>query len=570
MDKKTGVYICHCGLGGSTEREKILEHLPAGSIVKDAEYLCSDFEQELLINDIKENGLEQVAVTCFAPDVHRSLFRKVYDEVGFLPYLIGIEETDDAVKRVVSALEDVKPIRLDEKEVDVKPSVLVIGAGIVGEQASLDIGDAGYKVYLVERRPNIGGHMAQLDKTFPTLDCASCIGTPKMVATGQHPNIELMTCSEVIEVSGHAGEFKVKVLRHPRYVDENECTGCGICVDNCPAVVPSEFNLGVGPRKAIYIPFAQAIPLAAIRDPEHCLGCRMCEYVCDKKAIRFDQKEEIVEFEVGSILVTTGFELFNCELRPELGYDKYDRVINALELERLCAPTGPTAGEILIHGKPPKNIVFVQCVGSRDKNVGNEYCSRVCCMYATKQCNLVREKVPDAKFTICYTDIRAFGKGHEEFYNRMQNEGVIYLRGTVSEVYRGEDGMMRVRVENTLMGEPVELEADLVVLSAGLTAPADTPQLANMLNLEVGDDKFLAEAHVNIRPMETRVKGIYMAGCAQGPKDISDSVSQTSGAAAKATIPISFGKVKIEPEDEIKVVKETTATAAPIEKEVTG
>ncbi|CAD7769307.1 MAG: Pyridine nucleotide-disulfide oxidoreductase [Candidatus Methanoperedenaceae archaeon GB50] len=262
MDKKTGVYICHCGLGGSTEREKILEHLPAGSIVKDAEYLCSDFEQELLINDIKENGLEQVAVTCFAPDVHRSLFRKVYDEVGFLPYLIGIEETDDAVKRVVSALEDVKPIRLDEKEVDVKPSVLVIGAGIVGEQASLDIGDAGYKVYLVERRPNIGGHMAQLDKTFPTLDCASCIGTPKMVATGQHPNIELMTCSEVIEVSGHAGEFKVKVLRHPRYVDENECTGCGICVDNCPAVVPSEFNLGVGPRKAIYIPFAQAIPLA--------------------------------------------------------------------------------------------------------------------------------------------------------------------------------------------------------------------------------------------------------------------------------------------------------------------
>ncbi|MHC1571445.1 MAG: 4Fe-4S dicluster domain-containing protein [Methanosarcinales archaeon] len=565
MDKKTGVYICHCGLGGSTEREKILEHLPAGSIVKDAEYLCSDFEQELLINDIKENGLEQVAVACFLPNVHRSLFRKVYDEVGFLPYLIDIEERDDVVKRVVSALEDIKPIRLDEKEVDVTPAVLVIGAGIVGEQASLDIGDAGYKVYLVERLPNIGGHMAQLDKTFPTLDCASCIGTPKMVATAQHPNIELMTDSEVIEVTGHIGEFNVKVLRHPRYVDVKECTGCGMCVDNCPAVIASEFNLGVGTAKAIQITFDQAVPLAAIRDPEHCLGCRMCEYICDKKAIRFDQEEEIVELKVGSIVVATGYDLFDCNLRPELGYDKYDRVINGLELERLCAPTGPTKGEILIHGKPPKNIVFVQCVGSRDKNVGNEYCSRVCCMYSTKQCNLVGERIPDAKFTICYTDIRAFGKGHEEFYNRMQDEGVNYLRGTVSEVYRGEDGMLRVRVENTLMGEPVELEADLVVLAAGLTARANTPEVARMLNIDVGDDKFLASKHVNLYPMDTRVKGIYLSGCAQGPKDISDSVAQTSGAAAKATIPLSLGKTLVSPEDEVRAPKE----AAPLEKEVT-
>lgn len=416
---------------------------------------------------------------------------------------------------------------------------LVIGAGIAGVQAALDLADQGFTVYLVEKNPSIGGRMAQLDKTFPTLDCAACIMTPKMVDAGRHPNIKLFTYSEVKEVHHEGNNFRVKILKKPRYVDEKKCTGCGACAQLCPVEIPNDFDERMGVRNAIYVPFPQAVPLIYTIDKEHCLECELCQNVCMTGAINFQQQPEEMEIDVGAIIVTTGFNLFDAKMKEEYGFGLYDNVITGLALERLLSASGPTGGHVVrpSDGKIPKKVAFIQCVGSRDEKSGNLYCSRVCCMYATKEAQLVREHVPGVDVTIYYIDIRAFGKGFEEFYQRAKNEfGIKYVKGRAAEVVENPaNNNLFIRAENIELGELIEDEVDMVVLSTGLV-PAATNDFEKTLALKTGDDNFFLSANPKIDPVTTTIDGVFIAGVAEGPKDIPDSVAQASAAAMKASI----------------------------------
>jgi heterodisulfide reductase subunit A len=429
-------------------------------------------------------------------------------------------------------------------------TALVIGGGIAGMQASLDIADKGFKVTLVEREPTIGGHMAQLDKTFPTLDCSSCILTPKMVEVGNHPNIELMTYSEVIDLRGKVGDFHVTIMNKPRYVDVKNCTACGLCAEACVlrGRIPNEFDMGIGKRSAVYIPFPQAVPQTYVIDPNHCLMLTRgkcgkepkCQKACSANAIHFTEKEKTITIRVGVIVVATGYDQFDPKLKPEYGYGRYENVISGIEFERLCSASGPTRGKIQLNGKEPKRVVFIQCVGSRDKTVGNEYCSRVCCMYTAKQAHLVREHIPDSKITICYMDIRAFGKGYEEFYERVQRENILFRRGNPSEIYQRGASLV-VRGEDTLFGEPYEEEADLVVLATGLVPRKDAEQVGKLLGLSHTLDGFFEEAQTE-EIIATPIAGVFLAGCCQGPKDIPDTVAQASGAASLSCVLLAQGR----------------------------
>jgi len=419
-----------------------------------------------------------------------------------------------------------------------KPA-LVIGAGIAGVQAALDLADQGFKVYVVEKRPSIGGKMSQLDKTFPTLDCAACIMTPKMVDAARHPNIQLFPYSEVREVTGKAGDFLVKITRKPRYVDETKCTGCGVCAQHCPVEVPNEFDQGLGIRKAIYVPFPQAVPLVYTIDRDHCLECGLCMKVCGVGAPNLDQQPQEMSIEVGAIIVATGCEIFDIARKPEYGAGTYDNVITGLALERLLSASGPTGGHVMrpSDGRIPRKVAFVQCVGSRDEKVGIDYCSRVCCMYAIKEAELVKEHVHGADLTIFYMDIRAFGKGFEEFYRRAENEFKIrFVKGRVAEIIEvPATKNLIVRAENIEAGELVDEEVDLVVLSTGLR-PAANGDFAKLLSIPVAEDGFFATQNPKIDPVTTPVRGIFTAGVAEGPKDIPDSVAHASAAAMKASI----------------------------------
>jgi heterodisulfide reductase subunit A len=446
-----------------------------------------------------------------------------------------------------------------------KSAALIIGGGIAGIQAALDIADAGYPVYLVEREPSVGGHMAQLDKTFPTLDCSSCILTPKMVDVGRHPNIELMTYSEVVSVEPHTSppshshpSFHVRVRKKPRYVDVDKCTGCGLCAAACrmKGRVVSRFDEGIAKRSAIYVPFPQAVPLKYTVDPDACLYLTrgtcgktfLCKDACPADAIDFQQQEEIVDLEVGAIIVATGFDLIDPHLKPEFGYGVYPEVMTGIEFERLSSASGPTMGKIIVNGKEPKDVVFIKCVGSRDPHTGVPYCSRFCCMYTAKHAHLVRDKLPDARITVFYMDVRAFGKGYEEFYDRVRRERVLYRRGEPSEIYRkkGRDSQrgdkLVVLAEDTMLGKPVEVEADLVVLATAAVPRADAAEVAALFSslssslggLECSPDGFFQEAHPKLRPVDTLLDGVFLAGCCQGPKDIPDTVAQAKAAASSA------------------------------------
>ncbi len=576
---KVGVYVCHCGINisATVDVEEVAAYardLPDVHKANTYSYMCSDPGQLLIKNDIKELGLNRIIVASCSPRMHEATFRKAIQEAGINPYYLEManireqcswvhedknDATEKAKKLVAASVARVRLLEaLEAKEVDAVPAALVIGAGIAGIQAALDIADAGFKVYLVEKSPSVGGRMAQLDKTFPTLDCSACILTPKMVDCASHPNIELMTYSEVEEIGGYIGNFDVKVRKKARYVDFDKCTGCGDCAKECRVAdrFASEFDQGMGKRSAIYLPFPQAVPAKYTIDPQSCLFLTKgkcgkspkCEEACGAKAINFDQEDETVDFKVGAVIVATGFDPFDANRKPEYGYANYPNVITGMEMERLVSASGPTGGKVTVfNGEEeiePKEVAFIKCVGSRDESVGNEYCSRVCCMYVAKQAHLIRDKIPDANIRIYYMDVRAFGKGFEEFYDRVRRENVRYIRGNPSEIFKRGKKLV-VKVEDTLTSTPLEDEVDLVVLGVGLEPRSDMRQVMDLLRLSQSPDRFFLEAHPKLRPVDTATDGVFLAGCCQGPKDIPDTVAQAKGAASSALIPLARGTVTI-------------------------
>lgn len=574
MKKAIGVYICHCGtnIASTVDCESLVlfsKTLPGVRIARDYRYLCSDPGQDLIKRDIQAFSLEGVVVAACSPRMHETTFRNLLKMAGLNPYCLNIanireqcswvhpekKEATEKAKQLLRAgvARVLRQKALEPKKVEIKPSILVVGAGIAGIQAALTIAGEGTKVILVEKAPFIGGHMAQLDKTFPTLDCASCIFTPKTVEVSRNPLIELHVCSEVVEVKGHVGNFKVSIKKNPTYVDASRCTGCGDCIEACVLKkgAPSEFEEGMVGRKAIYIAFPQAVPLKAVIDAQTCLflsrgKCKKsCLEACKAKAIDFEQKESLIEREVGAIILATGYDLFNPHLLPQYGYGVYENILTNLQFERLLSPSGPTRGEILLKdGTSPKAIAFLHCIGSRDENA-NPYCSRVCCMVSMKQAHLAREKT-GAEIYEFYIDINAFGKGYQEFYRRVREEGIFFIRGKGSEVFKRE-GRLVVAAEDTLLGTPVEVPVDMVVLGTGLTARQDAEKVAQVFGITQSSDRFFMEAHPKLRPVATSVEGIFLAGCCQGPKDIPDTVAQASAAAAEAISLITQGEIEVEP-----------------------
>ncbi len=417
---------------------------------------------------------------------------------------------------------------------------LVIGAGIGGMQAALDIADSGYEVILVEKEPSIGGHMAQLSETFPTLDCSQCILTPRTVEVGQHPNIRMLTLSEVMDVQGGVGDFRVKILRHPRYVIEEKCTACDDCAQVCPVVVPNEFDRGLAARRAIYIPHPQAVPAVYTLDPDACLGlfplaCGKCAEACEAHAIDYDMAPQIVEVEVGAIIVATGYELYQDEAVQAYTYMEHPDVMDGLEFERLLSASGPTGGKIIRPSdrKVPKEVVFIQCAGSRNPEHGMPYCSKICCMYTAKHAILYKHRVSDGQVYVFYIDIRAGGKGYEEFVTRaMEEDRTVYIRGRVSKVF-SRDGKVMVWGVDTLTGSKVEIAADMVVVVAAIVPSEGSRRVAEMLGIGVDEFGFYTASDEEMTPVESGVPGVFLAGMCLGPQDIPETVAQASGAAAK-------------------------------------
>jgi heterodisulfide reductase subunit A len=570
-----GAYICHCGtnIAGTVDIEELVKKvgkIKGVTVARDYKYLCSSPGQEIIKNDLEKENLDRIVIAACAPQMHESTYRKIMVNAGKNPYLLEIanireqaswvhsdkdrttEKAYDLIKMAVTKVKSDLP--LVSMSMSVIQRVLVIGAGIAGIQASLDIANKGFEVVLVEKEQSIGGRMSQLGKTFPTLDCSACILTPRMVEVATHPGIKMLTYSEVEEVSGFIGNFKAKIRKKSRGLDESLCTGCGTCIEKCPTKVPGDYDGGMGKRKAIYTLFPQAVPNIPVLDRTVCQfitsgKCGVCKKICPAGAIDYEKEDEIIEEDIGAIVVATGFDPFDPTSKEEYGFGTYKNVITGLQLERLLHTAGPTKGEVKrpSDGKIPNRIAFVQCVGSRDEHA-NKYCSRVCCMYAIKNALLIKEHDPGAEIFIYYIDIRAFGKGYEEFYKRAQEAGIKFMRGRAAEIFQKQDtGNLVIRADDTLLGIITENEVDMVVLSVGMVPRADASKIQRMLGIAASPDGFFMEAHAKLRPVDTLVDGVFLAGTAQGPKDIPDTVAQAKGAASGALEVIMHTSLELSP-----------------------
>lgn len=592
---RIGVFTCHCGenIGKTVDCpsvSKAVANIPGVVHSEDYKYMCSDPGQNLIKQAIKEKNLDAVVVGSCSPHMHEKTFRKACSSAGINQYMVEIANlrehcswihddipsaTEKAIDLLRFAIERVKfNEALTPIKVPVTKRALVIGGGISGIQASLDIANAGFEVILVEKEPSIGGHMSQLSETFPTLDCSQCILTPRMVEVYQHPKIKLMSYSEVENVEGFIGNFKVKIRKKARYVKDELCTGCGLCFQKCPIkkIALSEFDEGLTTRPAMYVPFPQAVPNIPVIDKSICTyfkngKCQMCRKVCGRDAIDFEQQDTFIEENIGAIIVATGYKLYSIDKKPEgsiyegygeYGYRKYKNVINGLQFERIASASGPTSGEILRPSDKavPKKIVFIQCVGSRDESKGFSYCSKICCMYTAKHAMLYKHKVHGGEAYVFYMDIRAGGKMYEEFVRRaIEEDGVKYVRGRVSRIYE-ENGKLIVKGEDTIAGVKVEIDADMVVLATAMIAQQEAPQLAQMLGVPYDKHGFLQEVHPKLRPVETSSGGIFLAGACHSPRDIPESVAMASAAAAKALV--LFGSDILEREPVVAKVNEST------------
>ena len=580
---RIGVYVCHCGTNIAAVVDvyavaAAAAKIPGVVVAREYKYLCSDPGQELIQNDIREYKLNRVVVASCSPHLHEATFRAAALAAGLNPFLVQMtnirehdswvhadrraatEKAKDLVRAAVRRVQRHRP--LERARIGVHPEVLIVGGGIAGIHAALSLANAGRHVYLVEREPTIGGHMAQFDKTFPTLDCAACILTPKMSAVKAHPNITLWTYSEVTGVEGYVGNYSVEVTRYPRYIREELCTGCLECVEACvykEGRFADEFNYGLAKRKPIFLPFPQAVPQMPVVDPETCIQFKSgkCKKTClqacgERRAIDFTQKEQICRIQVGAIIVATGFRTFDPRRTPYYGYGVYPNVYTALEVERLVNASGPTGGRVILRdGRRPRTVGIVHCVGSRDEKT-NRWCSRVCCMYSLKLAHLIKEHTEAEVFNF-YIDIRTPGKGFEEFYQRLLNEGVHFIRGRVAEVTDWaldptEEGRLVIRVEDTLLGTVRRIPVDMVVLATGLEPREDAQEVRRRFNITCSTEGFFLERHPKLAPVSTFTDGVFLAGCCQGPKDIPDTVAQAGAAAMEALALIDKGYVEQEPD----------------------
>jgi heterodisulfide reductase subunit A len=496
MAPKVGVYVCHCGINiaHTVDVEQVAKaagEIPEVAVARDYIYMCSDPGQQLIRDDIRELGLNRVVVASCSPRMHELTFRKVIREAGLNPYFLQVANIREQCSWVhtdrAAATEKAKGIvtgavaracllqPLEERDTHVTSAALVIGGGIAGLQAALDIADAGYRVYLVEKETTLGGHVAEFPRTFPTLEDVQALLGEVLGRVQKQPNIEVLTNSRVAQVDGYIGNFRVQV-------------------DSCSSA---------------------------------------------------SEPGPVSELDVGAIVVATGFDTFDASRKPEFAYGIYDNVITGLELEKRLSESYADDGGSPLGDGDIKDVVFIQCVGSRDRTVGNPYCSRVCCMYTAKQAHLVRELLPEARITVFYMDVRAFGNGFEQFYDQVREERVLYRRGNPSEIHKRGDKLI-VRAEDTLLGRLVEVEADLVVLATGLVPRSDAPDVGNLLKLSRSADGFFMELHPKLRPVDTTTDGVFLAGCCQAPKDIADTIAQAKAAASSALIPLSLGKVRVE------------------------
>lgn len=587
LEPRIGVFVCHCGtnIAGSLDVKDVAEYaktLPNVAFASDYQYMCSTPGQNMIKEAIAEHKLTGIVVAACSPRLHEPTFRISTKEGGLNMFRFEManireqnswvhmhgmhdEATSKAKDQVRMAV--AKAIHLEDlvpKSVPVEKAAMVVGGGVAGIQAALDLASAGIKTYLVEKTPSIGGRMSQLDKTFPTLDCSQCILAPKMVDAGRHPNIELLSYHEVENVEGYIGNFDVTLRKKARGVMNPKeaaakgivgggCNGCGDCTAVCPVIKPNAFEFGMAPRKAIYINHAQVVPLIYTVDFESCVKCGLCVEACGtKKAIDLEMQDEFPTYKIGTVILATGYDFIPIEEKREWGYKRFDNVIHSLEFERLICASGPTGGHLIrpSDGATPKKVGFVLCAGSRDNTggVAKPYCSRFCCMYSLKHAHQIMEKIEGCQAYIFYMDIRSFGKMYEEFYYRIQNEGAKFIRGRVANILEDPDTKnLHVFAEDTLLDRPVDIELDLVVLASAVQPIEGANVVRKKFGVSASQDGWMLEAHPKLNPCGTTTAGVFLAGVCQGPKDIPDAVSQAEGAASAASIPIHVGQVELEP-----------------------